>query len=138
MCRAVCIHSFLPDPALAFFFQGDAPSGGYNTLADTDMRAVVYYLPGTTNWGATYGGRPTALWNPLAQTRDANFGVRTGRFGFNITGTTNIPIVVEASTSIISPNWVTVQNYSLTNGLIYFSDSQWTSHLTHFYRIRSP
>lgn len=26
--------------------------------------AIVYYRPGTTGWGATYSGRPTALWKP--------------------------------------------------------------------------
>jgi hypothetical protein len=29
-----------------------------------DTNATVYYLPGTTGWGATFGGRPTALWTP--------------------------------------------------------------------------
>jgi hypothetical protein len=44
------------------FFQGNAPSLG--SLAFIGTRAGIYYLPGTTGWGPTYGGRPTALWNP--------------------------------------------------------------------------
>jgi hypothetical protein len=31
---------------------------------DGDTNATVYYLPGTTGWGTTFGGRPTALWTP--------------------------------------------------------------------------
>jgi hypothetical protein len=27
-----------------------------------DASATLYYLPGATGWGATFGGRPTALW----------------------------------------------------------------------------
>jgi hypothetical protein len=29
-----------------------------------DTNANVYYLTGTAGWGSTFGGRPTALWNP--------------------------------------------------------------------------
>jgi hypothetical protein len=30
-----------------------------------DNNATVCYLPWTTRWGETYGGRPTAIWNPV-------------------------------------------------------------------------
>jgi hypothetical protein len=43
------------------YFQGNAPSLGWGAF-DGDNNATVYYLPGTTGWGATYGGRPTARW----------------------------------------------------------------------------
>jgi len=47
------------------YFKGNAPSidnsgGGPFTNAN---KAIVYYLPGTTGWGPTFGGRPTALWD---------------------------------------------------------------------------
>jgi hypothetical protein len=42
------------------YFQGNAPSLGLDAFEDNI--ATVYYLPGTTGWGTTYGGRPTALW----------------------------------------------------------------------------
>jgi hypothetical protein len=32
---------------------------------DGDNNATVYYLPWTTGWGSTYGGLPTAVWNPV-------------------------------------------------------------------------
>jgi hypothetical protein len=44
------------------YFKGDAPSLGGTNVFYNDSKATVYYLPGTTGWGATFGGRPTALW----------------------------------------------------------------------------
>ena len=78
------------------------------------------------------------LWNPRVQTSDASFGVRTNGFGFNITGTTNLPVVVEACTDLARPSWTSLQRCTLTNGLIYFSDAQWTNYPSRFYHIRSP
>ncbi|MHC1765210.1 MAG: alpha/beta fold hydrolase [Verrucomicrobiia bacterium] len=47
------------------YFYGDAPSAGSNVLwGYGNDGACVYYLPGTTGWGPTFGGRPTALWPP--------------------------------------------------------------------------
>ncbi|MGO9202011.1 MAG: leucine-rich repeat domain-containing protein, partial [Limisphaerales bacterium] len=43
------------------YFQGNAPSADL-TVFDGDRNATVYYLPGTTGWGTTFGGLPTALW----------------------------------------------------------------------------
>ena len=46
------------------YFQGNAPSGGSDSsVFSSDNNLTVYYLAGTTGWGTTYGGRPTALWN---------------------------------------------------------------------------
>jgi hypothetical protein len=78
------------------------------------------------------------LWNPQAQTNDPSFGVRQGQFGFNITGTPDIPLVVEATTNLAAQSWVPLQSCTLTNGLIYFGDSQWTNYSGRLYRIRSP
>jgi len=45
------------------YFQGNAPSFGTAVFVGDD-NATVYYLPETTGWGATFGGRPTAPWGP--------------------------------------------------------------------------
>lgn len=118
------------------FFKGNAPS---NTLGafGGDTNAIAYYLPGTKGWGTNYSGIPTALWNPQAQASNRQTGVQTNPFGFNITGTTNIPVVVEASTNL-GGNWTTLQFISLTNGSFTFSDPQWTNYPSRFYRLRSP
>jgi hypothetical protein len=131
-------NAFMGCNALAqLFFQGNAPDAGPYMFA-SDSQATVYYLPGTAGWSSTFGGVPAVLWNPQAQTRDGSFGVRNNRFGFNITGTADIPIVIEGSASLTSPAWVPLQSCTLTNGQIYFSDLQWTNHPTRFYRIQSP
>jgi hypothetical protein len=69
---------------------------------------------------------------------DASFGVRQGGFGFNINGTANIPLVIEASPDHLAGPWVSLQSCTLTNGSIYFRDPQWTNYPSRFYRIRSP
>jgi hypothetical protein len=48
------------------YFQGNAPSLGGSNVFTGDNNATVYYLAGTTGWGVTFGGRPTALWLPPA------------------------------------------------------------------------
>jgi hypothetical protein len=68
--------------------------------------------------------------------------VRTNCFGFNITGTSNLVVVVEAC-SLANPTWIPVGTNKLntfvgTNGTSYFSDSQWTNYPVRCYRLRSP
>jgi len=77
------------------------------------------------------------LWNPQVQ-NDASFGVQNNRFGFNITGTSNLVIVVEASTNLANPIWSPVATNTLTGGTSYFSDPQWTNYPGRFYRFSSP
>ena len=119
------------------YFHGNAPSV-ISTAFAGDNATIIYYLPGTTGWSNTFAGRPTVLWNPQAQANDASFGVRTNRFGFNITGSSNLVIVVETCTNLTNPAWSPVSTNALTGGSSYFSDSQWTNHTTGFYRFRSP
>ena len=119
------------------YFQGNAPSIGLDVFW-SDNTATVYYLPGTTGWGPTIGGRPTALWKPLVQANDASFGVRTNQFGFVISWATNASVVVEACTDLAQPLWSPVGTNTLTDGSSYFSDPQWTNHPARFYRLRSP
>ena len=125
-------------------FLGNAPNVpcGGNQPVFYGAPGTVYYLPGTTGWSNTFGGypfgppngAPTALWNPTIQ----NGAVSNGQFGFNITGTANIPIVVEACTNLANPVWTPLQSMTLTNGLVYFSDSTWTSFPVRYYGIGFP
>jgi hypothetical protein len=100
-------------------------------------------MPGTTNWSNPWQGLPAVLWNPQAQTGDSDFGVRTNQFGFNITGSSNLVIVVEACTNLVNSVWTPLSTNTLntvvgTNGTSYFSDSNWTNSTARFYRFRSP
>jgi hypothetical protein len=119
------------------FFLGNAPALGSSVFSGA-ANATVYCLPGTAGWGPTFGGRPTMLWNPKIQTAAGTFGMGTNGFGFTITGTTNIPIAVEASTTLTSGSWITLQTYFLTNGSLYFSDPLWSNYPGRFYRLRAP
>ncbi len=119
------------------YFAGDAPSAGAYSF-DGAHSAIVYYLPGKTGWGTTFAGLPAVLWNPLVQTGDPTFGPGSGGFGLPLTGTPDIPIVLEASTSPQGPGWVALLSCTLTNGSIYFCDTQSPNYASRFYRIRSP
>ena len=118
------------------YFKGNPPIASLDVF-QYDNNATVYYLPGTVGWLSSFGGIQTVLWDPGVTTTKANFGVRNNRFGFTITGTASIPIVVEASTNFGNA-WVPLQSVSITNGSFYFSDPQWTNFPGRFYRLRSP
>ena len=123
-------------------FLGNAPGAGIDsTVFDGDNAATVYYLPGTTGWGLTFDGLPTALWfvpNPLILNNTPGFGVQTNQFGFTISWATNISVVVEGCTNLVNPVWTPVTTNALVNGTNYFSDSKWTNYPARFYRLRSP
>jgi hypothetical protein len=119
------------------FFQGNAPSNDATLFAD-DSNVTVYYLPGTTGWGADFGDFPTMLWNPQVQTGNASFGVLINQFGFNITGSSNLMIVVEACANLANPVWTPLETNTLTGGVSDVADPQWTNYPERFYRFRSP
>jgi hypothetical protein len=120
------------------YFEGDVPTTGEFDLFDNTNNASVYYLPGTTGWLSHFGGHPTVLWNPTMPTDHPSFGVQANQFGFTITGPSDLVVVVEACTNLTSPNWSPVSTNTLTGGSSYFSDPQWSNHLTRVYRLRSP
>ncbi len=117
------------------YFQGNAPTVGESAFSGDN--ATAYYLPGITGWRTTFFGCPTAVWLPQAQTRDASFGVRTNRFGFNINWASGRVVVVEAC-SLANPIWVPLQTNTLTGGSCYFGDPDWTNYPARCYRLRSP
>jgi hypothetical protein len=121
-------------------FYGNAPEIGASVF-DGHNFATVYYLPGTTGWGPTFGGLPTALWflpNPLILNNGTSFGVGGNGFGFMISWATNIPVVVEATTTLTTPAWFPVSTNTLGNGSSYFSDPHWTNYSSRFYRLHAP
>jgi len=127
---------------IGVYFEGNTPAYGQTPFYQ-DNQTIVYYLPGTKGWNASYGGLPTVLWNPQAQTGDASFGVQNNKFGFTIAGSSNLVIVVEASTNLSNPAWIPVGTNTLntfigTNGTSYFSDPLWAIYTNRFYRFRSP
>jgi hypothetical protein len=129
--------AFVSDASLAgVFFGGNAPS--IDSTAFASDNTTIYYLPGTTGWYSPFAGLAAVLWNPVIQAGDGNFGVRSNQFGFDVTGTSNIPIVVERCTNLANPNWSPLVTHTLTSGLFYFSDPVQTNNSRAFYRISPP
>ncbi len=130
------------------YFQGNSPTPNNDSTVFSGAPpnypndpATVYYLPGTTGWGAMFDGRPTAPWflpNPQILSHSASFGVQRGGFGFTISWATNVSVAVEAATNLANPVWIPVSTNTLTGGTNYFSDPQWTNYPGRFYRLRSP
>ncbi|MGO8674945.1 MAG: hypothetical protein ACLQVX_03620 [Limisphaerales bacterium] len=86
-----------------------SPASGKARSIGASDPATVYYVPGTTGWEATFGGLPTASWTPP-----------------------NPAILIN------NPAWSPLATNTVTGGLSYFSDRQWTNHPARFYRVRSP
>ena len=119
------------------FFAGNAPPQAYPPMFDSPMRVTVYRHPGTTGWSPYFAGAPTRLWDSSIQTASPGFGMGPHGFGFTIIGTTDLPVVVEASTGLANPSWVPLQTNSLGAGSIQVSDLDWANHSARFYRVRS-
>ncbi len=126
--------TFCPSLTSAYFLGNAPPDNGYAFYGET-ATATVYYLPGTTGWGSTFGSVPAVLWNPQANT----LRFTRGHFGFNLTGPTNAVIVIEACTTLADPVWLPVSTNTLSSlGTATFSDSQSGGYPIRFYRFRSP
>lgn len=122
---------------LGVYFIGNAPAYGSQVFRK-DTNAIVYYLPGTTGWGATFAGCPAVLWDPQLQTSGPTFGVHNNQFGFTIASTNNLVIVVEYCTNLANPIWNPLVTNTIAGGLLSFTDSQWTNSPVRLYRFRSP
>ena len=117
--------------------QSNSPciNSGDNAFAPngTDLDGNPRIVGGTVDVGAyefqTPAPRISHVW--LQQ-----FGLPT--FGFNITGDSNMVVVVEVCTNLSNPAWQPVQTNTLTGGTSNFSDPQWTNYPGRFYRLRSP
>ena len=80
----------------AIYFQGNAPLLGWFVFQNDTVTA--YYLPNTTGWQSFT--RPTpVLWNPQIES-NPHFGIRSNSFGFDVTGSEGITLVMEACTNL--------------------------------------
>ena len=48
------------------------------------MKATIYYLPGTSGWGPTFGGRPTMPWNLIRGDLDGDGDPTADRMFFRL------------------------------------------------------
>lgn len=117
------------------YFEGNAPAID-SFVFSGDNYVTFYYLPGTVGWRPFLVNRPAVLWNP--QVQPGSFGVRNNQVGFNITGSSNLVVVVEACTNLANPTWYALQTNTLNGDSLYFTDPQWTNHPARFYRLQMP
>lgn len=128
--------TFITCPKLTnITFNGNAPTVGNSVFSGHAANATVYYLPGKTGWGPTFGGLPTALLLPGLTI--INAGIHTNQFGFTFSGTNGQVIVVEATTNLVKPNWVPIQTNTSTGNPTNFVDSHSSQFLVRFYRLHA-
>jgi len=97
-------------------FKGTPPILGSSSFADLSWDAVLYYLPSSPGWPATFGGRPTMAFLPEANSPAYIAGPA---FEFSWSGTGTIPMNVRRATSLNGP-WTVV---STNNSSAHFVDS---------------
>ena len=128
--------AFYHCPSLTrMYFVGAPPSlRWFGFYANT---ATIYYLPThAARWSSTYDGRPTLCWNPVVDNMSAPSS--TTPFSFAITGTTNIPVAVEARTNLAAGTWDRLLTTNIPPaGILEFSDPA-AGHPTRFYRVVAP
>jgi len=122
------------------YFRGNAPVADYTVFDDYSdfgdyYTATAYYLSGATGWNdfSINSYIPAVPWNPLIQTGDASFGVRTNQFGFNIAWVGGRIVVVEASTNL--SDWTPIATKTLTGDTFYFNDLEWGNYPSRFYQL---
>ncbi|HEY3852824.1 MAG TPA: leucine-rich repeat domain-containing protein [Verrucomicrobiae bacterium] len=131
--------TFYGSGATNFYFLGNAPAADPSVFAATTA-AMVYYFPGSSGWAAFSAntGALATVWNPVIQVSDRGFGVSNSQFGFNITGSTNLKVVVEACSNLTSPVWTPIETVTLSNGLFHFSEPINTNSAARFYGLGFP
>jgi hypothetical protein len=134
---SIGVGAFVPGN-LKLYFQGNEPSAdsrGIFGSAGVYNLTPVYYLAGTTGWGATLGGKPTVALSPQ---QISSAGLENNEFGFTFTGTNTQVIVVEATSNISNQDWQPIQTNTLTGNFFFFGDPAWSNYPARFYRVRSP
>ena len=120
----------------SIIFLGNSPIGSEGAFG-FGLPVTIYYYYGTSGWDIGFGGYPTVMLGaPAPQIGGGgSIGVQSNEFNFTITGVTNQPVVIEASTNLV--NWQPGWTNTLFAASINFADPQWTNYPNRFYRARS-
>jgi hypothetical protein len=108
------------------YFYGNAPNLASSVFGG-DANATAYYVAGTAGWGTSWGGLPTALWNPQAQgslevtinpsaaiTQGAQWQVDGETFQNSGTTLTNLPAGNHTVSFSAISSWTTPANQTIT------------------------
>ncbi|MCX6879917.1 MAG: leucine-rich repeat protein [Verrucomicrobia bacterium] len=116
----------------AVYFKGNAPILGDPYVFYGDDNVTVYYLPGTTGWGTTFGGRPTAMWMAtltVSPSTTISYGsllvsnISDRTFNVSNVGTSTVPFTVSVASpfSVVSGGTYTLAPGQSTNTTIRYS-----------------
>jgi len=117
------------------YFRGNAPLVGNYVFYGCPDELTVYYYVGTSGWGETFGGRPTAALTPAPLTVIPLYDYQTKIFGLRITGEPNVPVTITAKNNIALDTWKTIYTTNLTSGQIEFYDPDSPKQSMQFYRV---
>mgnify|MGYP000899879877 CR=1 FL=1 len=116
------------------YFQGNAPGAGEIVFSGAS-KVTIYHLPGTSGWGPTYEGRPTALWrSPLLSSGVVQANGKG--FALMISWAPKVGSVVEACSDPASRAWLPVGTNAPSTGSWDFSDPDWKGQPARFYRVQ--
>ncbi len=77
-------------------------------------------------------------WNPEFRLQAHDFGVSGSQFGFNITNSADLPVVIESCDDLAAPVWTPLRTVTLTNGLFSFSEPVQSNAPARFYGLSFP
>lgn len=126
----------VPDTGAWYAYQtvgrtGVALSAGIQTVRVSMVSAGTSGNVGAFDWFRVAAEFPRVQ-------ADADFGVISNRFGFNVAWDEGQTVVVDACTNLAKPVWMPLQTNVLAGGNFYFSHPGWTNHSGLYYRLRSP
>lgn len=116
------------------YFRGDAPDIG-SQVFDGDDNSTVYYLVGTAGWGPTFGGRPTALWNPSPEIprQLTSMAMSNGAPRFVLNGPAGSNYLVQFSSNLV--NWLPLSTHTISaGGSTLITDPSMRNQPRRFYR----
>lgn len=122
---------------LGILFEGNAiPLNSSFTLESPEAR--LYFRPGTTGWDNLPTGIVATSWNGELDTRAGSYGPMPEGFQVTVTGEEDMPVGIEACTSLEDPTWVAVGTTRIQNGTGRVIDPNWQTQARRFYRCTWP
>jgi hypothetical protein len=114
---------------------GNAPKYGCESSAFSEAnKATVYYCMGTTGWGETFGGRPTALWPEFSSAQ-----TQTGGLTLHLVASEDQEVVVEVCTNLLHGVWTPIATNTVPAGdLLEFTDPDWEDNPSRYYKVVIP